>query len=189
MDEVRRQLERLDLRLAGKSAVVSDIITSSPLLLPAVAIILGIILQVSISPDIWLWLFVAVAAFLLGLIFCISVKRFEYKSVMAVSAVFLCALSLGAVRISTFNYAPPDDIRNIVGTERTLAAIRGTILTDPYTKTNSDWAFERFSFSDPSSSFYLKIDQVESVDGWADVVGTVRVQVSEPVIDLKSAIG
>jgi len=37
-----------------------------------------------------------------------------------------------------------------------------------------------------SSSFYLKISEVETVTGWAKVSGTVRVQVAEPVLDLKA---
>jgi len=70
--------------------------------------------------------------------------------------------------------------------ERRLATIRGQIVTDPYIDRNKDWKFARFKFTDPATSFYLKLSKVKTVDSWADVTGTVRVQVDEPVLDLKA---
>jgi len=39
---------------------------------------------------------------------------------------------------------------------------------------------------DPTSSFYLKIYEVETTAGWSNASGTVRVQVAGPVLDLKA---
>ena len=39
--------------------------------------------------------------------------------------------------------------------------------------------------ADPSSAFYLKLDQVKTPAGWQPVVGTIRVQVDEPVPNIE----
>ncbi len=70
--------------------------------------------------------------------------------------------------------------------ERKLATIRGLIITEPYINKNRNWEFARFKFTDPASSFYLELGEVETIDGWAKASGTVRVQVNEPVLDLKA---
>ncbi len=70
--------------------------------------------------------------------------------------------------------------------ERQLATIRGLIITEPYTNKNRDWEFAKFTFTDPASSFYLKVKEVETTTGWAKATGTVRVQVAEPILDLKA---
>jgi competence protein ComEC len=67
-----------------------------------------------------------------------------------------------------------------------LATIRGVIITEPYVQDNNDWRFARFQFTDPASSFYLKVSEAETISGWAKVSGTVRVQVDGPVLDLKA---
>jgi competence protein ComEC len=67
-----------------------------------------------------------------------------------------------------------------------LATIRGLIVTEPYVQDNNDWKFARFQFTDPASSFYLEVSEVETADGWTKTTGTVRVQVDGPVLDLKA---
>ncbi len=93
---------------------------------------------------------------------------------------FLC---LGAVRLASFNNAPPNDIRNLVGNASTPAAIRGVIVTEPYIDGN-DWQFSRFTPTDRGSSFYLKSTEAEATTGWVNVGGLVRVRVNEPIFDL-----
>ncbi len=70
--------------------------------------------------------------------------------------------------------------------ERKLATIRGLIVTEPYINNNRDWEFVKFRYTDPSSSFYLNIKEVKTIDGWTEASGTVRVQVAESVLDLKA---
>jgi competence protein ComEC len=60
------------------------------------------------------------------------------------------------------------------------------IVTGPYVDRNQGWEFAKFAHTDPTSSFYLKVKEVEAVDGWAEVSGIVRVQVDGPVLDLKA---
>jgi competence protein ComEC len=70
--------------------------------------------------------------------------------------------------------------------EAKLATIRGTIITESYIQDYSEWKFARFKPTDPSSSFYLKLCEIETTDGWAEVKGNIRVQIDEPVMDLKA---
>ncbi len=70
--------------------------------------------------------------------------------------------------------------------ERTLATIRGLIITEPRINNSRQWEFAKFKPTDPASSFYLKLHEVKTVAGWAKAAGTVRVQVAEPVLDLKA---
>jgi competence protein ComEC len=97
----------------------------------------------------------------------------------------VCFVCLGAIRLVSYSQPESNDIRNLVADEPKLATIRGMIVTEPYVSKYPDWAFARFKTSDPTSSFYLKVTEVESVAGWAKVTGTVRVQVGEPVLDMK----
>ncbi|MCP4260587.1 MAG: DNA internalization-related competence protein ComEC/Rec2 [Planctomycetes bacterium] len=86
----------------------------------------------------------------------------------------------------SFNRLKPNDISNLVTEESELATIRGMIITEPYINKYQNWKFARFKPGDPSSSFYLKVAEVEAADGWVKVAGTVRVQVNESVLDLKA---
>ena len=95
-------------------------------------------------------------------------------------------MSLGAIRLNSYRYLPANDVSNLVGKEPTLATIRGTIITEPYINDNNDWVFSRFKITDPVSSFYLKMTEAEGKDGWFKALGIVRVQVDEPVMDLKA---
>ncbi|GAH86161.1 unnamed protein product, partial [marine sediment metagenome] len=95
-------------------------------------------------------------------------------------------MCLGSIRLISFHQPKLNDIRNFVADERKLSTVRGVIVTEPYINRNKDWEFVRFKFTDPASSFYLKIHEVKTVDGWAEASGTVRVQVDEPVLDLKA---
>jgi len=96
--------------------------------------------------------------------------------------IFVC---LGAIRLASFNSAPPNDIRNLLGIESTPAAIRGVIVTDPYIDSN-DWKFSRYTPTDRGSSFYLELTEAEATTGWVKVSGLVRVRVNEPIFDLRT---
>jgi competence protein ComEC len=96
----------------------------------------------------------------------------------------ICFACLGAIRLTSFYRAKPNDIRNLVGSEPTLATVRGVIASEPYPDSN-EWRFSRFTPTDRGSSFYLEITDVETVDGWTKSAGLVRVRVNESVLDLK----
>jgi len=141
----------------------------------------------------------------------LPITNYQYATAYLALACFAC---LGAIRLTSYYQPRPDDIRNFVArkkelttenaekelklnsaasassavkeNERKLATIRGLIVTDPYVNENRDWQFARFKFTDPASSFYLKVEKIKAVAGWAEASGTVRVQVDEPVLDLKA---
>jgi len=155
----------------------------------AVGLICGICLQRYLNISYWVWLI------LLIVFFAAAASYFVYRNwnsgkrvnpaVVAYLAL-LCALCLGGIRLAAYNAAAPNDIRNVVGPERILATIRGVVVTEPYTRYKEDWAFAKFSHSDPTGSFYLELKEAQAIDGWAKVCGTIRVAVDEPVLDLKA---
>jgi len=209
MDDIQRKLELIDAQLAGRADLHRRIISTTPLLFAAVGLITGILVQNIISGSgvtpqdalrrshearlLWLWL-VLLALFATATIvvflrqesctnYQLPLTNYQYAAAYLVLACFGC---LGAIRLITFHAAGPNDVRNLVGEHRKLATIRGLIVTEPYINRNKNWQFSKFAFTDPTTSFYLAVHEVQSSTGWADVTGTVRVQVDEPVLDLKA---
>jgi len=159
MDDIRRKLELIDRQLTGPN------------------------FHERVSVSIWLILLTMLSV---ATVFFFAMLRFSSTSRYITAYLALaCFICLGAIRLTNYSQPEPNDIGNLFADEPKLAAIRGTVVTEPYTSKYPDWEFARFKSSDPTSSFYLKVTQVESVAGWAAVTGTVRVQVGEPVLDLK----
>jgi competence protein ComEC len=193
MDDIQRKLELIDKQLAGGTLANfhKQNVSTAPLLFVAVGLIAGILVQDTFGLPVWFWLVsigvCAAATIILYVVFSISyvVKEENLPCVIAYIAAmsFLC---LGAMRLISFEQPRSDDICNFVGEERKLATIRGSVITEPYINKNQNWEFAKFMHTDPTSSFYLKLGEVETVDGWAKVSGTVRVQVDEPMLDLKT---
>ena len=184
MDPIRRQLRLLDAQLAERGALAEQIFSRSPLLLLAVGLIAGIIIQSWLSLAIGWWLAI------LGLCAIVSVAFLFLQNHPARLHVIACAAGvafacLGAIRLTSFNQPATNDIRNLVGKERTLATIRGHVATEPWLEDRDSWKFSRFLWSEPGTSFYLDLKQAKTKDGWAKVGGTVRVQVAEPADDIE----
>ncbi len=184
MDDIRRKLELIDRQLTGPN-FHERVISTCPLVFVAIGLIAGIMLQdmSGVSLSIWLILLTVPAV---ATVFFFAMPQFSsdarYVTAYLALACFIC---LGAIRLTCYSQPELNDIRNLVADEPKLAAIRGSVVTEPYTSKYPDWEFARFKSSDPTSSFYLKVTEVESVSGWAAVTGTVRVQVGEPVLDLQ----
>ncbi len=192
MDEIKRKLALIDRQLAWSWANVhKQIISITPLLFVAAGLIAGIVIQNIFHLPIWFWL-IAIWIFIAATIILYLASRISYlvkgQNLTFISAytALMCFLCLGAIRLIHFHQPKPNDIRNLVDNERRLATIRGVIITEPYIQKNEQWKFVKFTFNDPTSSFYLKMDQIKTTDGWAKAGGTVRVQVSEAVLDLKA---
>ncbi len=184
MDEIQRKLELFEKRLAGRWAFHKRMVSSTPLLFIAIGLILGICLQQYWKVSLWFWL-IFLLLLVLGAVVT-SFYRLKARATILAYTAMVCAVCLGANRLAVHNHIPAKDIRNFVGRERVLATIRGVIITGPYTRYKDDWAFARFLHTDPSSSFYLKLTEVEAIDGWEKVSGKIRVVVNEPVLDLKA---
>ena len=190
MDDIRRKLDLIDRQLAaGPGYYHRQIISTAPLLFCATGLIGGIIIQNAIALPIWVWLaMIGLCATAAILIFAVHKegKIASYAPVLLSVCALICFVCLGAIRLVAFHQAKLNDIRNLVAGDAKLATIRGLIITEPYINENREWKFRRFKPGDPTSSFYLKLDEVKTVDGWAKATGTVRVQIDEPVMDLKA---
>ncbi|MHC4260214.1 MAG: ComEC/Rec2 family competence protein, partial [Planctomycetota bacterium] len=198
MDNIQRKLAAIDAQLtAGPLTSFKQISATAPLLFAATGLIAGILIQNAFSEPqvtshapriIYFWLILlALSAIASVLIFTIpkAAKLGPLAIVLLSSCALICFTCLGAVRLITFSHPAPNDIRNLVTDKRTLATIRGSIVTDPYIDQRR-WEFAKFLPTDPSTSFYLKLSEVETTAGWAKAAGTVRVRVDEPVLDLKT---
>ena len=198
MDDIRRKLALIDKQLtAGPANLHKQIVSTCPLVFVAVGLIVGILIQHTFDLSLPLWLILltlfASSAVLLFIIRKIG-KVNSYALVLLSSCALICFVCLGAIRLTSFHQPKTNDVRNFVADEPRLATIRGLIITEPYIADNPDWAFARFKATDPTSSFYLKLAEVKTAtkspprrNGWAKVTGTVRVQVDEPVLDLKAS--
>jgi competence protein ComEC len=190
MDDIQRKLELIDKQLTGGFInSYKRIIGTAPLLFAAVGLITGILIQDVFGLSISIWIVVlAICAASTVLLFAAHTrdKFASYKLLLLSFCALIGFTCLGAVRLNSYEQPRQDDIRNFVAEEQKLATIRGAIVTKPYINRNRGWEFARFKFTDPYTSFYLKVREAETVDGWAKVSGTVRVQVAEPVLDLKA---
>ncbi|MFB0525359.1 MAG: DUF4131 domain-containing protein, partial [Phycisphaerae bacterium] len=232
MDDIQQKLALIDEQLAGRRNLHKQVVSTSPLAFIAVGLVTGILLQNKFELSLSLWL-TLLFLFVTGTLVFFVLQRFplgprfagtlnnqlsiiNYQFIIAYMA-SVCFVCLGALRLVSFYQPGPDDIRNLVSSEKglatedtenaekklklnsalsassavkeskpKLATIRGLIVTDPYINKNQDWQFAKFTFTDPTSSFYLKVMQVKTVYGWAKTTGIVRVQVAEPVLDLKA---
>ncbi|MCP4610549.1 MAG: DNA internalization-related competence protein ComEC/Rec2 [Planctomycetes bacterium] len=190
MDEIQRKLAQIDRQLTGIN-LHKRIITTCPFVFVATGLIVGILLQsILLEPQLlWLWLILlslCLPAAVLFFVIQTKGKLSDYTPVLLSYTALVCFLCLGSIRLISFHQPKPNDIRNLLADESKLAVIRGMIMTEPYINKNQNWKFARFKPGGPSSSCYLKVREVESTDGWAKVTGTVRVYVSEPVLDLKA---
>ena len=149
----------------------------SPLAIVAAGFITGIIAQYNFNTPSWLWLFILCICSI-AVLFRKSVRQ-QTRFISACA--FIAFVSLGAIRLNTHTTPEPNDIRNLVTEQRTLAKIRGTVRTNPAIENRSEWLFAKYLWTEPSTSFYMKLSEVYTTDGWQDATGFLRVQVSETI--------
>jgi competence protein ComEC len=188
MDIIQKRLGLIDFKLAfGPSYLFKQITHKAPLVIPALGLIIGIIFQNFLALSISLWLVLSAIFVIIALvaIYGLAILKKSAISVYTIAfTVFVCAVALGAIRLTSSRILAPNDISNLVSDQRTLATIRGIVLTQPYTNDNKDWAFAKFKFNDPVSSFYLKVTDAQTTTGWKNVSGVVYVYVNETLKDL-----
>jgi len=184
MDEIKRKLELIDQQLAG-SSYHQQIISTAPLIFVAAGLIVGIVVQNAFDLPVVAWLglltLFAAAAVISFLNWKSEIGNWKFAYLA-----FACFFCLGGIRLAGYYQPAANDIRNFIGDEPQLATVKGTILTEPRVNKNEQWAFAKFTHNDPSSSFYLELNEAETTTGWAKVTGIIRVQVDEPVLDLKT---
>ncbi len=184
MDEIQRKLRLIDEQLAGRN-LHERILSTCPLVFVATGLIFGILIQNRLGLS---------ASLMSGLLALLTVTVVVYFIIRGFSSTgryviayltFGCFTCLGAIQLTHYTRPDQNDIRLYVGNERKLATIRGSILTETHISTYPDWKFARFKPTDPTSSFYMKVTEIETIQDWNKVTGVVHVQVGEPVLDLK----
>jgi len=184
VDDIRKRLEQIDRELAGPD-VGGRLAGSSPLVLPAVGLIAGIILAKRTSVPLWVWLGVCgAAAVAAGAVF-IAQRRSPRPLILACIAGIGFA-GLGAVRHLSHQQPPGTDISRLVGDRPMPVSIRGLVITEPRINRYPNWAFSRFKPTSPPASCYLAVTEIEGRDGWASVAGVVRVQMSQAALDVRA---
>ncbi|MHC4721545.1 MAG: DNA internalization-related competence protein ComEC/Rec2, partial [Planctomycetota bacterium] len=165
-------------------ALAEQIFARSPLALLAVGFIGGIVIQHFFGPAIGWPLAILGLCTITIAVFLFLQNHSARLHVIACTAgvAFAC---LGAIRLAGFGQPAANDIRNVVGKERTLATIRGYVSTEPSLEDRDSWKFGRYLWSEPGTSFYLKLGEVKTKTGWAKVGGNVRVQVAGKATDIK----
>ncbi|MCL5280659.1 MAG: ComEC family competence protein [Planctomycetes bacterium] len=191
MDEIRRKLALIDEQLTP-GGLRRRLVSTAPLFFPALGLMTGIVLQDRLLRPLsgsdptrapWPWLIAlsiligAVGAYLMRNHRDLQPQRLAYGILLG----FTC---LGAIRLLAYEKPDPRDIRRLVGQDRVLATIAGRVLTQPCQE-QQDWCFAQLVPADPSTAFYLRLDGIETPAGRQPVVGTIRVQVDEPVPHLR----
>ena len=190
MNDIQRRLAEIDRYFdQGPAHYYKQAVSTAPLVFCAIGLIAGIIIQDHLPVPIGVWLSllgictaILIASFAINFLRPIAETRKFYILPLLTTVLFI---SLGVIRLSSFNSAPPNDIRNLVGSKATPAAVRGVIVTELYIDSN-DWQFSKFTPADRSSSFYLELTEAEATTGWVNTSGLVRLRVNEPIFDLRA---
>ena len=183
MDEIKRKLNQIDKRLAGVPTH-EHIFGTSPLLFLAVGLVSGIAIQHYLNSPIFIWSFVLFFSALTAVVLFILKSGGDTSRYVTAYMALVCFLCLGAIRLTSFNLPKAGDIRNFVSDEPVMATVRGFVTTQPRVNKYPDWKFAQFMPTDPGSSFYMKLTEVEANPGWTKAAGTIRASVDEPVLDL-----
>ncbi len=170
MDDIQRKLAIIDKQLAGGFVnSYKRIISTCPLVFVAIGLIAGILIQNTllgsqVTEDgtrfVRPWVILLGLCAVSAILFFIIQKKYQFGSyapVLLSSCALICFACLGAIRLTHFNQPKPNDIRSLVTDEPKPATIRGLIVTEPYINKNRNWKFARFKFTDPTTSFYLKV--------------------------------
>jgi competence protein ComEC len=184
MDNIQRKLALIDKQLTA-APTHEQIIGTCPLLFVALGLIAGIIFQHYFNLSLFFW-FILLTFFTTAAIVLFIFKNKSYKNKFILAYLALaCFACLGSIRLTNYVNPKPGDIRNYVSNEPVMATIRGYILTKPYVSKYPDWKFAQFMPTDPGSSFYMKLTEIETDSGWTNATGKIKVNINEPVMDLK----
>ncbi len=185
MDEIKRKLELID-RQVTRRRFHERAVSTCPLAFVAIGLCAGIILQSTLGVPVSGWLALIGLCAVAAVLF-FTVAQLYHTNIKYVTAylALICFACLGAIRLADYGRPKPNDIRNYVGDQRTLGTIRGLVATEPRINRYPDWRFAKFRHADPSTGFYLKLDQAKTAEGWRPAQGIIRAYVDEPVLDLQ----
>ncbi|MDD5134142.1 MAG: DNA internalization-related competence protein ComEC/Rec2 [Phycisphaerae bacterium] len=183
MDDIRRKIEEFQRQLIPRPILFKQFILSCPVVLPAIGLIIGLVLQFYFVFPLTIW----AGIFILCLI---SYFFFRHSADSILIIVILCFCCLGGLRLLAFNRPVANDIRNITVKDFTFAHIRAKVISEPFTvKADDRWLFSKFSRSYPYTSFYAKVTSIKTDVGWMNACGTIKFYISGEVNDVNCGDG
>ena len=183
MDKIRAKLLAWQQEQKPAETLLSKFY-DSPLVLPAVFLGAGIVLQYYFGAGLWFWIIGAVFLLTLTVYFYASQSDSRWKIFAIIFAGSGCFLMLGGVRLISYQTLPQNDISKLVVDDDVVATLRGEIISEPTVQKFDGWQMAKFKFGDPGSSFYLKIHSVLSDEKFHPSSGTIKVYVGQAVLDL-----
>ncbi|MFQ5489641.1 MAG: ComEC/Rec2 family competence protein [Phycisphaerae bacterium] len=157
----------------------SQAVRRAPLVVPAVALMVGIALDAMLAPPVAVPL--ALAAITLG-----GMTRPGLRRRGLLPAVGLLACSAGSVlHHRTFYRVPADHIvRHMPGDGTRIGRVRGQVATPPRIRPKAEGLFGPWMYSPDSTAFVLEAGAIQVGQVFQKVSGKVRVNVKEAVLDL-----
>jgi competence protein ComEC len=183
VDKIRAKLLAWQQEQRPAETLLSKIY-DSPLVLSAIFLGAGIVLQYYFAMSLWFWIFGAVSLLTFTIYFYASKSDSRWRIFAIVFAGSLCFLMLGGVRLISYQTLPPNDISKLVIGDDAIATLRGEIISEPTVQTFDGWQMAKFKFGDPGSSFHFKIHSVLSDEKFCPSSGTIKVYVGQAVLDL-----
>jgi len=155
-----------DLQL-GK---IDWLLVAAPLLLPAIALALGILAGQFSDPSSWYWpAVVLILGILLGLL---------YRSKTRLGLVLACTCAfaaLGMVRSHHARLIGPNDIRRYLADQPRLVRLEGLVWSRPRQQ-GHDWSFSQLYPWLPTYSLLLASSSIHTASGSRPITGLVRLE-------------
>ena len=145
------------------------------MVLVAAALAAGIGAGYAMSLPVGFWAALAIAALVVA---AVTFAR-PHLHLLTALAVGVAIAALGATHVRMkFHSVPADHIVTYTSGHRTLATVRGRIVSAPQVVENNS-ALAGYS-KPPQTVFILSADAIKAGDGWAKASGLLRVTVNEP---------
>jgi ComEC/Rec2-related protein len=185
MDLVQYKLQTIDQRKAGLHGLLYRAVESKPLAFCAIGLMSSIVIEQYAGTGIGDWLVLLVITTIIGLPLCLLSKH-NWRPLITAIAAMLAFACLGGIRLVSATRIDQRDLSSLVSHDGTIADLRGRIAGSIRIEDESGWEFGEFQQKDPSSGFDLDVQEARCISGWEKVTGTVRINVGEPVHDLKA---
>lgn len=187
--------------MASRLAAASErLALTCPLVPPAIAAVIGILLDRYLPAPIWVYLL----TFLLAGAVLFVPRRPASPAVShchiftlspchllsapaAILAIFLAGAATAALRHQvTFWRIPPDHLLTMLDAGPNLASIRGTILTEPILTDPRPDPYSIPARTSQRTSFILQAEQYQASTTWRTCDGLIRVGIAGPARDLRT---
>ena len=179
----QRHLNMLFEHFSQKDRLPERILVNGPVVIFAVGLISGIIVQQAVPFAMPIWLAVMIFCTFCALLS--GIFKISHKLYIAAGLSFICFACLGATRLTCYQTPTKGDIRNFVD-KPVLASIRAVVISEPYVVEKGNWHFAKFSHSLPFTSFLMKLEQIKTTTGWVKSDSIVRMYIGEKITDIKA---